>query len=972
MAMSWIKRDVAWQGSKFEWSVRMARRQGMSKTATARLRVCSVIAVMIAGGLIATMPRALAGQPASYQRAQTALAQGKLLDARLDLLNTVHQHPNDGAAHALLGQVLFQLGDPVAAEREARKALAAKFEPDRSLALLLRCYIAQGRSVALLHDYPIGTATGAKGAVIAVARARANLVLSRFDRAKADLQQAATFAPDAPAVYYAQIDLAFATHDLAQVKAGLAQAAKIAPGAPRLLRRQAQLDLTEGKPADAVTILQQAKQKDPSDIKTMLLLVQALSSAGQIPAAQAQLTEVLKFVPHSVGAAYLQATIDVNSHHWHRAHAILQRIGGAAKQVPGILYLQAETDEALGQPATALTAAQSFAAQAPGNVGAQMLVALLAVQTRHYALAQTALDHAAKAGPLNAQGLDLRAAVDFHEQHWTEARADVDQALKLDPHDVAAWRRLGLLDMQEGAFAKAEQDFKTTMQLVPPHATGMQVDAEHHLAVAALFANDIPAATKAIAQLNTLGGPMVAAPLQAQLAILHGDLPAAQADFERLLKANPKSVQAQLGLARIELLQQNQSAALDRLTKLAALHPAQPRVILALVGLQRAMGQQAAALATLERAHRHAPDDAQFVALILEQQRAAKQFQAASGLLATVSPSVRAQPAVLVQRAMLAVDQGHLDSAALSLQAVLAANPDDIASRLALAHIDVARKHPRAAVAVIKAGLQRDPHQLSLMEARVGLAQLQQGPSGAQHQIAQLNADPSHQPQATLLEGLLDEQQHQWQASAMAFTKAYAKNPSPTLAMNAIRADLQAGQHPAALAMLKSAIGQFPNDVALSDVNGSLALDQGHLTAAAQAYRHSLQLAPQDTVALDNLAWIAGKQGKADAVALAQRAYFGSPLPQTADTLGWILLRQDHGKAPPAQALTLLNAAHAGDPGDPSIAYHDAVALAQSGATAQAITILEPIVGPKAPAGSHRFADQKKAEALLTKLQHPG
>jgi putative PEP-CTERM system TPR-repeat lipoprotein len=931
-----------------------------------------MMAVMIAGGLIATAPAALAGQPASYQRAETALAQGKLLDARLDLLNAVHQHPHDGAAHALLGHVLFQLGDPVSAEREARKALAAHFEPNRSLALVLRCYIAQGRSVALLHDFPIGTATGARAAVIAVGRARANLVLSRFDRAKADLQQAATFMPDAPAVYYAQIDLAFATHDLAQVKAGLAQAATHAPGAPRLLRRQAQLDLTTGKPADAVALLQQAKQKDPGDIKTMLLLVQALSAAGQIPAAQAQLTQVLKFVPKSVGAAYLQATIDVDSHHWHHAHVMLQRIGGAAKQVPGILYLQAETDEALGQPATALTAAQSFAAQTPENAGAQLLVALLAVQTGHYALAQTALDHAAKTGPLNAQGFDLRASVDFHEQHWAQARQDVDQALKLDPHDVAAWRRLGLLDMRRGAFAKAQQDFQTTARLVPPHATAMAVDAEHHLAVAALFANDIPAATKAIARLNTLGGPTAAAPLQAQLAILHGDLSAARVAFDRLLKADPKSVQAQLGLARIELLQQNQSAALDRLTKLAALHPAQPRIIVALVGLQRAMGQQEAALATLERAHRHAPDDAQFVAAILQQQRAAKQFKAASGLLATISPTVRAQPAVLVQRAMLAVAQGHLDSAALSLQAVLAANPDDIASRLALAHIDVARKHPRAAVAVVEAGLQRDPHQLALLEARVGLALSEHGPSGAQHQIAQLRADPSHQPQAALLEGLFDEQQHQWAASVTAFTKAYAKTPSPLLAMNAIRADIQVGQHPAALAMLKSAVGKFPNDVALSDMNGSLALDQGHLTAAAQAYRHSLQLAPQDTAALDNLAWIAGKQGKDDALSLAQRAYFGSPLPQTADTLGWILLRQDHGKAPPAQALTLLNAAHAGDPADPSIAYHDAVALAQSGATAQAVTILEQIVGPKAPAASHRFADQPKAEALLTKLQHPG
>ncbi len=950
----------------------MVRKQGMNKMASARLRVSSIAAIIIAGGLVGTAPAAFAGQPDSYHRAEAALAKGNLLDARLDLLNTVHRHPNDGAAHALLGQVVFQLGDAVSAEREARKAIAAQFKPNRSLALLLRSYIAQGRSIALLHDFPIGTATGAKAAVIAIGRARANLVLSRFDRAKADLQQADTFAPNSPAVYYARIDLAFAQHDLKQVKADLAQVATLAPDAPRLLRRQAQLDLTEGRPAEAVTILQHAKQKDPANIKTGLLLVQALSASGQIQAAQAQLKQVSKFVPHSVGAAYLQATIDVDNHHWHQAHTILQGIAGAAKQVPGILYLQAETDEALGQAATALTAAQSFAAQTPDNAGAQMLVALLAVQTGHYQIAHAALDKLSKAGPLNAQGLDLLASVDFHQHHWARARHNVDLALKLDPNDVAAWRRLGLLDLQSGAYTKAEQDFRSTVRHLPAHATSMQIDAEHHLAVAALFANDMATATKATETLNKLGGPTAAAPLQAQLALLHGNLPAAKAAFQKLLAADPKSVQAQLGFTRIELLEQDRPAALKRLTALAAHHPAQPRIILALVGLQNAMHQPAAALATLERAHRHAPNNAQFVAAILQQQRIGKQYQAASGLLATVSPAVRSQPAVLLQRAMLAAAQGHLNSAALNLQAVLTANPDDVATRLALAHIDVARKHPHAAVAVINAGLLRNPHQLALMEARVGLALAQNGPTAARKQVAQLRANPSHQPEAALLTGLLDQSQHQWAAAATSFAHDYAKTPSPALAMDAIRADIQAGQHAAALAMIKTAVGQFPTDAPLSDMNGSLALDQGNLTAAAQAYRHSLQLAPQDTVALDNLAWIEGKRGKADALSLAQRAYFGSPQLQTADTLGWILLRQDHAKAAQTQALTLLNSAHAGDPSDPSIAYHDAVALAQSGASAQAIAILTPLVGPKAATPARPFTDQPAAAALLAKLQHNG
>ena len=77
----------------------------MMKPASIMRSVRSVTLSLAVAGMAGFAPAAHAGQPRSYQRAQAAVAHGKLLDARLDLLNAVRRHPHDGAAHALLGEV---------------------------------------------------------------------------------------------------------------------------------------------------------------------------------------------------------------------------------------------------------------------------------------------------------------------------------------------------------------------------------------------------------------------------------------------------------------------------------------------------------------------------------------------------------------------------------------------------------------------------------------------------------------------------------------------------------------------------------------------------------------------------------------------------------------------------------------------------------------------------------------------------
>jgi thioredoxin-like negative regulator of GroEL len=82
-------------------------------------------------------------------------------------------------------------------------------------------------------------------------------------------------------------------------------------------------------------------------------------------------------------------------------------------------------------------------------------------------------------------------------------------------------------------------------------------------------------------------------------------------------------------------------------------------------------------------------------------------------------------------------------------------------------------------------------------------------------------------------------------------------------------------------------------------------------------------------------------------------------LPQTADTLAWILVRQGE----PGLALGLLRQAAAIAPGDPTIRYHLAVALNDKGYRDEAKRLLVSVTTDRAA-----FDDKSAAEKLLAEL----
>ena len=71
--------------------------------------------------------------------------EGRSEAAQIDLRNAVRNDPQNAEAHYWLGRVTFELGDPVASEREAIAARDRGFDPHQTVPLLSQALLAQNK-----------------------------------------------------------------------------------------------------------------------------------------------------------------------------------------------------------------------------------------------------------------------------------------------------------------------------------------------------------------------------------------------------------------------------------------------------------------------------------------------------------------------------------------------------------------------------------------------------------------------------------------------------------------------------------------------------------------------------------------------------------------------------------------------------------------------------------------------------------
>jgi Flp pilus assembly protein TadD len=142
----------------------------------------------------------------------------------------------------------------------------------------------------------------------------------------------------------------------------------------------------------------------------------------------------------------------------------------------------------------------------------------------------------------------------------------------------------------------------------------------------------------------------------------------------------------------------------------------------------------------------------------------------------------------------------------------------------------------------------------------------------------------------------------------------------------------------------------------------NLHLSLKHDKEATLAFTKVVEQAPNNVVALNNLAWLLREDDPVNALRHAEQAMELAPnAPEVMDTLGMLLLEKDETK----RGLRLLRKASDKAPNNPNIRYHFAQALAHSGDKAQARQVLNDLLNTKQP-----FAEKKEARALLQALSN--
>src|ERR1051326_728372 len=265
-----------------------------------------------------------------------------------------------------------------------------------------------------------------------------------------------------------------------------------------------------------------------------------------------------------------------------------------------------------------------------------------------------------------------------------------------------------------------------------------------------------------------------------------------------------------------------------------------------------------------------------------------------------------------------------------------------------------------AAQQVIDKALEIQPENASLAADRIAIALKTSGVDGALSAARQLQTTHPNLPNAPALEGDAYMLAAKYAEAATTYATALKQAPSTMLAVALAKAKAAAGDADGAASTLRDWTKAHPDDKGVFAMLGTYDLAARRFEDAKRELETAFDTLSQDPVVLNNLAWVYQKTGDSRARSMAERAYLINPnLPQTKDTLAWILVQQGQ----PQSAMGLLQEASSADPKNPEIRYHLAAALNMTGRREQAVQILTELVN--APA---TFDGRPEAEKLLAEL----
>lgn len=422
----------------------------------------------------------------------------------------------------------------------------------------------------------------------------------------------------------------------------------------------------------------------------------------------------------------------------------------------------------------------------------------------------------------------------------------------------------------------------------------------------------------------------------ARHAMSQADYTLAASHLQKVFVQDNANFQAHVLSAEISFLQGEKAKAIDALTKLAAAYPtmAPAKYHLALFHIRN--NQRAEAATALQEAIKIQPDYDQAILLLAELDLQARRPDAVvPAMIALLNRRPNVEPAQLMLIAALRA-QNRMEDAVRLIQDKIRENPANPQNHYLLGTTLVELKKNDEARAAFTRVLELSPGHFQSVSQLTDLDLREGKTDDASRRI---EAGLGNTPESTgtmLLRARVHVARKEWTQSDVLLRKIIAEDSNHSPAYNLLLYSmLVRNQLPQAIAELETLRAKTPENLPVLLLSGLIYYQLGNLAKARETYEAYLAIKPDGSLALNNLALIYSEDPTRydRALELARKAHEQEPnSAPIADTLGWIhYLRKDY-----APALELLRKAMAGEPENPEILYHFALASAMSGNTEDA------------------------------------
>ena len=680
--------------------------------------------------------------------------------------------------------------------------------------------------------------------------------------------------------------------------------------------------------------------------------------SGQLDRATAVLEPARQSAPKDPRTFYAEALIAFNRGDIAVARTAVQSALSVAPNNLAGLYLSGLIDFRLGSYGAAGETLRTVLARAPNDIGVRQALAATYMRAGQATQALETLEPALQRAPDNAPLLRAAAEMYLASNNPAKAAEFYERSNALDKENVESRVRLAQAQLATGSdTARALRDLEAIvaanpsapaadLALISAHLQRRQTDKA--LAAAEAFARKQPE--------NPL-----AFNVEGVIYSVKRDFKAARAAFDQALKIDSKYVAAAQNLARLDLMARDIDGARKRYEQILAQDPRNEEALLALAGIlvstnapptevKAAIDRAIAADPTSIRAHR---------ALIgyFTQQRDVKSALAAAQAADAAFPG---NPQLLEALGTAQQAAGENNQALETLTRAAKSQPENAMPLYRLASVQAGIKDFDGAVVTLHKAIQVQPEQS--IGAWAALAGVFIAAGRVEDGIADSRKLQKQFPTRAVgfaVEGELLVSQKKLAEAATAFRESLAREPIPLLSLRLYMALAAAGKQDQATAMALRWQKEHPKDVLLRNYQGQQSVVAKDYRAAAQQFKAVLEVEPENTVALNNLAWVLNELGDPKALEFAERASELAPFaPLVMDTHGWILVQ--HGDA--AQGLTLLRKANSIAPQDTDIQLHLAKALLKTGDRAAAKRELEKLATQTGESPARTEAQQ-----LLTK-----